>query len=43
LIIVKKDFATAYLNYAKKIAVKKNCYKIMLLSGLKLESTLNFL
>ena len=38
----KKGLATACLNYAKEIAVKENCYKIMLLTGSKEESTLNF-
>lgn len=38
----KKGLATACLNYAKEIAVKKNCYKLMLLTGSKEESTLNF-
>jgi ribosomal protein S18 acetylase RimI-like enzyme len=38
----KKGLATACLNYAKEIAVKENCYKIMLLTGSKKESTLNF-
>lgn len=38
----KKGLATACLNYAKEISVKENCYKLMLLTGSKNESTLNF-
>ncbi len=38
----KKGYATACLNYAKEIAEKENCYKLMLLTGSKDESTLNF-
>ena len=38
----KKGYGTAVLNYAKDIAIKENCYKIMLLTGSKRESTLNF-
>ncbi|MDP4090755.1 MAG: GNAT family N-acetyltransferase [Bacillota bacterium] len=38
----KKGYGTALLNYAKDIAVKDNCYKIMLLTGSKKESTLSF-
>ena len=38
----KKGLATACLDYAKEIAQKANCYKLMLLTGSKLESTLNF-
>ncbi len=38
----KKGFATQCLNYAKEIALKENCYKLMLLTGSKKESTLNF-
>lgn len=38
----KKGYATALLNYAKDIALNNNCYKIMLLTGSKKESTLSF-
>lgn len=37
-----KGLATACLNYAKEMAIKENCYKLMLLTGSKKESTLNF-
>lgn len=37
-----KGYGTAVLNYAKEIADKEKCYKIMLLTGLKEESTLKF-
>ena len=37
-----KGYATSCLNYAKEIAIKNNCYKIMLMTGSKKESTLNF-
>jgi GNAT superfamily N-acetyltransferase len=37
-----KGYATAILNYAKQIAMENNCYKIMLMTGSKKESTLNF-
>ena len=38
----KRGLATACLDYAKEIAQKENCYKMMLLTGSKEESTLNF-
>ena len=31
-----------YLNHAKDLAIKANCYKMMLLTGSKSESTLHF-
>lgn len=37
-----RGYATACLNYAKKIAEKENCYKMMLLTGSKEEAILNF-
>ena len=37
-----RGLANACLDYASKLAEKKNCYKIMLLTGSKQESTLNF-
>ena len=37
-----KGYATACLDYAKEIAEKNNCYKMMLLTGSKEEATLNF-
>ena len=37
-----KGYATACLNYAKELAVKADCYKIMLLTSSKSDSTLNF-
>ena len=37
-----KGFASECLNYAKEIAIKNNCYKMMLLTGTKSEKTLNF-
>ena len=38
----KQGLATECLAYAKEIAVKNNCYKMMLLTGSKSEETLNF-
>ena len=38
----KKGLATACLNYAREIAEKENCYKMMLRTGSKEESTLKF-
>ena len=38
----KKGYATACLDFAKEIAKKESCYKIMLMTGSKEESTLNF-
>ena len=37
-----KGYATACLNFAKQIAQNENCYIMMLLTGSKNESTLNF-
>ena len=37
-----KGYATACLNHAKNLAIKANCYKMMLLTSSKTESTLNF-
>ena len=37
-----KGYATQCLNYAKEIAVKENCYKMMLLTGSREEKTLKF-
>lgn len=38
----KMGYATECLNYAKHIAQQNNCYKMMLLTGSKEESTLQF-
>ena len=38
----KRGLATQCLDYAKKIAIKENCYKMMLLTGSKEISTLDF-
>lgn len=38
----KQGLATACLDYAKSLAIKENCYKLMLLTGSKRESTLKF-
>lgn len=37
-----KGYATDCLNYAKELAKKAECYKMMLLTGSKEDSTLNF-
>ena len=37
-----KGYATQVMNFARLIAKEKSCYKIMLLTGTKQESTLNF-
>lgn len=38
----KKGYATACLDYAKRIAKEQGCYKMMLLTGSKEGSTLQF-
>lgn len=38
----RKGYATACLNYAKELAQKANCYKMLLLTGSKNDKTLNF-
>ncbi len=37
-----RGLATACLNYAKQLAIEEKCYKLMLLTGSKQESTLRF-
>ena len=37
-----KGYASALIEYASNIARAENCYKIMLMTGSKKESTLNF-
>ncbi len=37
-----KGYATACLDYAKKIAEENHCYKMMLLTGSKEQKTLDF-
>ena len=37
-----KGYASACLDFAKEIAEKANCYKMMLLTGSKSDSTLDF-
>lgn len=38
----KKGYATECLDHARKIAQQENCYKMMLLTGSKRQSTLDF-
>lgn len=38
----RKGYATECLHYAKRIAERENCYKMMLLTGSKNDSTLRF-
>ena len=38
----KRGLATACLDYAREIAEREHCYKMMLLTGSKKESTLDF-
>ena len=38
----KKGYATACLNFAREIARRENCYKMMLLTGSKSKETLDF-
>lgn len=37
-----RGLATRCLEYAKEIALKQNCYKLMLLTGSKMDTTLSF-
>lgn len=37
-----RGYASAILEFARQIAVKEGCYKIMLMTGSKKESTLHF-
>ncbi len=37
-----KGYASQLLAYAKEMAIKANCYKVMLMTGSRQESTLNF-
>ena len=37
-----KGYATECLNFAKELAVKSDCYKMMLLTGSRKETTLHF-
>ena len=38
----KQGYASRCLSFAKEIAIRENCYKLMLMTGSKEESTLNF-
>ena len=37
-----KGLATKCLEYAKQLAISENCYRLVLMTGSKLESILNF-
>lgn len=37
-----KGFGTMLLNYARDVAKRENCYKLMLMTGSKKDSTLHF-
>ena len=37
-----KGYATCCLDYSRELAAKENCYKLLLATGSKKESTLNF-
>ncbi len=37
-----RGLATKCLDYAKELALRENCYRLVLMTGSKLESTLNF-
>ena len=37
-----KGYATECLNFAKEIAIRENCYKMMLLTGSREKKTLDF-
>ena len=37
-----KGYATACLDFAKKLAINADCYKMMLMTSAKSDSTLNF-
>ena len=37
-----RGYATECLNHARRITVENNCYKMMLLTGSKKQSTLDF-
>ncbi len=37
-----RGYATECLNYAREIAIRENCYKMMLLTGSKEQATLDF-
>ena len=38
----KRGFASACLQYAKELALREGCYKMMLMTGAKDKQTLNF-